>query len=113
MVERLENRQYLVKYDGSGRILLRTRGHLQKFELCTRSCGLPDVPVEEQEEKVSSSTAEKGVVDRPLLIPGALPAGRVIHPIHDHEGFTGGADIGVRQEGDNLGQQEPARGMVE
>ena len=30
VVERLENKQYLIKYDGSGR--LRTRGHLRKIE---------------------------------------------------------------------------------
>ena len=32
IVERLENRQYLVKTDGSGRVLLRTRGHLRKID---------------------------------------------------------------------------------
>ena len=35
VVERLEHGQYLVKYDGSGRILLRARGHLRKILSCT------------------------------------------------------------------------------
>ena len=31
VVERLEHRQYLVRNDGSGRVLLRTQGHLKKI----------------------------------------------------------------------------------
>ena len=39
IMERLEHGQYLVKYDGSGRVLLRTRGHLKNLAPCTRSHG--------------------------------------------------------------------------
>ena len=31
-----ENRQFMVKCDGSGRLLLRTRGHLRKIQLSVR-----------------------------------------------------------------------------
>ena len=32
VVERLENKQYLIKHDGSGMVLLRTRGHMKKIK---------------------------------------------------------------------------------
>ena len=32
MVEQLEDRQYMVKVDGSGRVLLRNRRHLRKVK---------------------------------------------------------------------------------
>ena len=43
IMERLEHGQYLVKYDGSGQVLLRTRGHLKKVAPCTRSHGWPEL----------------------------------------------------------------------
>ena len=42
MVERLEDRQYMVKVDGSGRVLLRTRGHPRKVKPSTRNSGWAD-----------------------------------------------------------------------
>ena len=68
IVERLENRQYLVKSDGSGRILLRTRTHLRLINPTTRNQaqGL-DAPLPE---------------NKPLLIPGSLQDGtKVIDPV--------------------------------
>ena len=53
------------------------------------------------------------LLKRGWYIPGALPAGRVMHPNPDHEDLTVGAHLGARQECDNLGQQEPAGWMVE
>ena len=35
-VERFENNQYLIMYDGSGRVLLRTWGNIRKIEHCIR-----------------------------------------------------------------------------
>jgi hypothetical protein len=77
VVERLENKQYMIKHDGSGRVLLRTRGHLKKIKPCTRSSGWPEVdPVVQYQEEP---------VEMPLHIPGAVAAGRVLHPEHGHE----------------------------
>ena len=106
VVERLENKQYLVKFDGSGRVLLRTRGHLRKIEPCTRSCAWPDLLQEDQDVQ-----QETGMGEAPLLIPGAVPAGKVIHPVQGQEDGLQGADQGVGQEGGSTVQQEPARGV--
>ena len=108
VVERLENKQYLVKYDGSGRVLLRTRGHLRKIEPCTRSCSWPDLLTEELEEQ-----KETGLEEAPLLIPGAVPAGRIVHPIQGHGEDLQEVELGGGQAGDSEGQQEPTGGMVE
>ena len=56
---------------------------------------------------------EADMEEAPLLIPGAVPAGRVIHPVQGHEEGLQGADQGVGQEEDSTVQQEPARGMEE
>ena len=70
VVERLENRQYLVKADGSGKVLLRTRGHLRKICPTTRD-RRQDVP------------PPSGTLS-PLLIPGSIQDGtKVIHPVDD------------------------------
>ena len=67
VVERLENRQYLIKCDGSGRTLLRTRTHLRKICPSTRDA---------TQDLDSTPGAQ------PLLIPGSLQDGtKVIHPI--------------------------------
>ena len=67
VVERLENRQYLVKCDGSGRTLLRTRTHLRKICPSTRN---------------TSQNVDATPGTQPLLIPGSLQNGtKVIHPI--------------------------------
>ena len=75
VVERLENRQYLVKADGSGRVLLRTRTHLRKINAATRDRSAYDV------EYPQDQTEDPGTDKRPLLIPGTLGNGaRVIEP---------------------------------
>jgi hypothetical protein len=52
---------------------------LRKIEPCTRSCSWPDLLTEELEEQ-----KETGLEEAPLLIPGAVPAGRIVHPIQGH-----------------------------
>ena len=90
----MENKQYLIKYDGSGRVLLRTRGHLRKMKPCTRSSGLLDMDPVEREEIAQEES--------PLHIPGAMPAGRVLYSIHGHEEGLQGADQGAKQGMDNM-----------
>ena len=97
VVERLENKQYLVKNDGSGRVMLRTRGHLRKIKPCTRSSWWPDVYPAGQEESAQEEV--------PLHIPGGMDAGRVFHLVQGHEE--------VHQVADNLEPGEPARPVVE
>ena len=87
VVERLENKQYLVKNYGSGRVLLRTRGHLKKIKPSTRSSGWPEIdPVvlhQEEPEEV------------PLHIPGGMAAGRVLHPEHGHKEVHQEGGVGI------------------
>ena len=97
VVERLENKQYLVKNDGSGRVMLRTRGQLRKIKPCTRSIGWPDVDPAGQEESAQEEV--------PLHIPGGIDTGRVLHPVQGHEE--------VHQVADNMEPGEPARPVVE
>ncbi len=83
VVERLENKQYLIKSDGSGRVLLRTRTHLRKIDPITRnrSRDMDDTPV---------------VAQPPLHIPGSLQDGtKVIDPVdmESSEGISDPADI--------------------
>lgn len=92
IVERLENKQYLVKSDGSGRVLLRTRTHLRKINPATRDMSAYDVdsPIE--------SKGSSDITPEPLLIPGTLRDGaRVIDPIaheelHEDAGVHNGPD---------------------
>ena len=73
VVERLENKQYLVKADGSGNVLLRTRTHLRKILPATRN-GSHDVG------DIQSALPDQPTT--PLLIPGTLRDGtRVIDPV--------------------------------
>ena len=44
-LERLEHSQYLVKYDGSGQVLLRARGYLKKILPSTRGQMWPEMPI--------------------------------------------------------------------
>ncbi len=72
VVERLENRQYLIKSDGSGRVLRRTRTHLRKIHPETRKHVIPDI----------DNGAKDTSLDDPLLIPGCLRDGiKVIDPL--------------------------------
>ena len=76
VVERLEHRQYLVKCDGSGNVLLRTRTHLRKIHPATRNGShiMGDFPQIQHDQPDPP--------DRPLLIPGTLHNGsRVIDPV--------------------------------
>ena len=74
IVERLENRQYLVKTDGSGRVLLRTRAHLRKIDPSTRNS--PD-----QEPAPVDAPSVHPPQEDALHIPGQLADGsRVVHP---------------------------------
>ena len=89
VVERLENRQYLVKSDGSGRVLRRTRTHLRKIIPATRDRVIPDTTV----------GSEEGIPRTPLLIPGRLTDGtEIIHPCEPRTpeediGETGGNEL--------------------
>ena len=75
IVERLEHRQYLVKIDGSGRVLLRTRSHLRKINPTTRNNPDGDPP---------AVLEKRDTIHTPLHIPGQLTDGsRVIHPTID------------------------------
>ena len=87
VVERLENRQYLVKSDGSGRVLLRTRLHLRKIEPSTRDMSAYDVhrPVGNMPNR-SGDSPDSNHSQEPLLIPGTLGNGtRIIDPIEPPE----------------------------
>ena len=72
IVERLENRQYLVKMDGSGNVLLRTRTHLRKIDPTTREGRMVD----------SFHDCGADGTSTPLMIPGTLDNGtQVIDPL--------------------------------
>ena len=51
-------------------------GNLRKIEHCTRSCRWPDLFLEEQQRQIEVPWEEA-----PLLTPGSMPAGRVVHPM--------------------------------
>ena len=79
----MENRQFMVKIDGSGRVLLRTRSHLRKIQPSVRDRRLYDVDplgLQAEPEEV------------PLHIPGANGAGRVLHPVHGHDEVQQGGE---------------------
>ena len=70
VVERLEHRKYLVKFDGSGNVPLRTRSHLWKIDPATQRA----LPIEDGRTDP--------VATEPLLIPGCLRDGtRIIEPV--------------------------------
>ncbi len=79
IVERLANKQYLVKSDGSGRVLLRTRTHLRKIDPLTRHRTAYDV-----DEPPTTVTDPHNIGSEPLLVPGHLQDGtEVLNPIDD------------------------------
>ena len=91
VVERLEHKQYLVKSDGSGRILLRTRIHLRKIDPVTRKKG---------------HHTGAAHIEKPILIPGALRDGtKVIDPI-DSEPSQGTKDTIDIEDNSNPGAAE-------
>ena len=75
VVERMENRQYMVKCDGSGRVLLRTRGHLRKIMPSVTDRRCYDMDPQQQGEPDD---------DVPLHIPGVRAGSQVLHPVHGH-----------------------------
>ena len=77
VVERMENRQYMVKCDGSGRVLLRTRGHLRKIQPSVRDRRWYDVDPQGQQGEPDDEV--------PLHIPGARAGSQVLHPVHGHD----------------------------
>ena len=92
VVERLEHRQYLIKLDGSGRVVLRNRRHLWRSEAPSkdRSAYALDGTVGPVEEAAGQDREE------PLLIPGGFPGAKVIHPVDEGEPFRAEGDDEVR-----------------
>ena len=107
-VERLENDQYLIKYDGSERVWLRTWGNLRKIEHCNRSCRWPDLVLEEQERQIEVPWEEA-----PVIIPGEMPAGRVEWPTQSDGDGLQEAGQGVGYKGESVGCEDLAKGSVE
>ena len=107
VVERMENRQYMVKCDGSGRVLLRSRGHLRKIQPSAGDRRWYDIDPQGQQGKHED--------DVPLHIPGVRAGSQVLHPVHGHNEIQPG---GEGQQVDTLvrvpvvGQREPARAQV-
>ena len=83
VVERMENRQYMVKCDGSGRVLLRTRGHLRKIMPSVRDRRWYDMDPQQQGEPDD---------DVPLHIPGVRAGSQVLHPIHGQDEVQPGGE---------------------
>ena len=79
----MENRQYMVKCDGSGRVLLRTRGHLRKIMPSVRDRRWYDVDPQQQGEPDD---------DVPLHIPGVRAGSQVLHPIDGHDEVQPGGE---------------------
>ena len=94
IVERLEYGQYLVKYDVSGRVLLRTRGHLRKIKPCTWGYGWPEL-VGEEMESLERQNKQQDLAT--ILIPGAVGTIRVLHQRAD-----GGDELQELQLGKQL-----------
>jgi len=91
VVERMENRQFMVKCDGSGRVLLRTRGHLRKIQPSVRDRRWYDIDPQGQQGEPDDEV--------PLHIPGARAGSQVLHPVHGHDEVQPG---GVGQQVDPL-----------
>ena len=79
----MENRQFMVKVDGSGRVLLRTRSHLRKIQPSVRDRRFYDMDPPGQQGEPE---------EVPLHIPGANGAGRVLHPVHGHDEVPQGGE---------------------
>ena len=104
VVERLEHRQYLVKADGSGLVLLRTRAHLRKIDPVTsdRSAYDVDKPVPVQENQSEGPPLE------PLLIPGRLQDGvEVIHPVKQEPDLVDAESVHSTEQGASLDNESP------
>ena len=78
IVERLANRQYMVKADGSGRVLLRTRCHIRKINSPSEDRSAYDLDkfVGIAPGKISNEP------DIPLFVPGTLSNGAdILEPV--------------------------------
>ncbi len=117
IVERLEHRQYLVKADGSGRVLLRNRMHLRKINPATsdRSAYDIDRPISKVHGDGDAPTNEHDTLDEPLLVPGQLHDGtEVIHPIeqHNQDNFGDGGGISGSNSDIPLHAEHPGPGLM-
>ena len=124
VVERLANRQYLVKCDGSGTVLLRTRAHLRKIDPGTRYCSAADV--DGQHPTAADQAASLG--PDPLLLQGHLRDGtEVVSPIegvdeqldvalpdatHDQDGLQSGSGTCDDPEVTNEAVSPPVASVV-
>ena len=90
VVERLANRQYMVKCDGSGRVLLRNRAHLRKIDPSTRKSSSIDHP--------SPTSRKDAIGPAPLHVPDQLQDGTHILPPMDIDG----EDISVGAGGEDI-----------
>ena len=94
-----------MRNDGSGRVLLRTRGHLKKIRPETRLGEWPELVGRQPEV----SPQEEGHDEVPVLIPGAVGPHRVVHPRAD------GGELPVERQphlelpiaGQELGRADP------
>ena len=84
VVERMENRQFMVKCDGSGRVLLRTRSHLRKIQPSVRDRRWYDIDPQGQQVEPDDEV--------PLHIPGARAGSLVLHPEHGHDEVLPGGE---------------------
>ena len=87
VVERMENRQFMVKGDGSGRVLLRTRSHLRKIQPSVRDRRWYDIDPQGQQVEPDDEV--------PLHIPGARAGSQVLHPVHGHDEVQPGGEVQV------------------
>ncbi len=107
IVERLEHRQYLVKADGSGRVLLRTRAHLRKINPVTADRSAYDIDNPVSAVHKDNSVGKDSTTTEPLLIPGRLQNGmEVIHPVEQEDVSD---DAGVQE--DFLARESPPAGQ--
>ena len=108
VVERMENRQYMVKCNGSGRVLLRSRGHLRKIQLSAGDRRWYDIDPQVQQGKNED--------DVPLLIPGVRAGSQVLHPVHGHVEMQPGGEgrkVDALVRVPVVWQGEPARAQVQ
>ena len=87
VVERLEHRQYLIKCDGSGRVILRNRAHLRKISPFTANKNTYDADTPLHAPPHVDDRDGEGIGTTPLHVPGTLGNGlEIIEPIEvQHE----------------------------
>ena len=95
IVERLDHRQYMLRLDGSGRVVVRNRIHLKKIVPPTRDMSAYDVGL-----PVGGAEPEP-LGEQPLLIPGGTRDAAVIDPVD-----PGDTSFHGLQEPDRLADRE-------